>query len=1129
MSQNDITALKKQRTIIKASCTRIKTYAEAVTSVTPSVTAQLEERKLKLDHYWLEYCNAQSQLEMLVEDESNDRATFEDAYFGLAAKIRELLIVSSPSNRSIVTPSPSNVLETRESTLHVRLPKISLPTFSGKYDEWFPFFDAFNSIIHSNTSIGNIQKLQYLRTSLSGEAADVISSLEISDLNYEVAWKLLKDRYDNKRVIVHTHIKAIMELPSLTKENSIELRQVADGASKHIRALQALKRPTSQWDDLLVYILSSKLDAITLREWQSSLSDTDLPNLKQLLDFMNHRCQVLEATSKSTNASNKQNNARASSQGRRQTACATTLNFKCSYCQGSHSIYKCKEFLALSVPCRNLEMRKRKTCINCLRSTAHIASNCPSGNCRTCKAKHNTLLHTASAQDSDANKSEERAPVSSSAAVVMHTHNFPGDQSILLSTAVIHVYDAAGKPVACRALLDCGSQANFISEKCLSRLSLKSQSTNISISGINGTTSTSTQVVRLKFQSRLNSYSAIIDCVVTEQITDRLPALTLDQDKVDIPRNLKLADPQFFRTSDIDILLGAEIFWELLCVGQVQSSLRHPTLQKTRLGWIIAGRIGISSHIPRGVRSFHATISNAQLHEQLGRFWQQENSNNNSSNHTLVEANCEQHFLNNVSRDPNGKFIVKLPLKEQLITKIGNSRDTALKRLQGVERRFQRTPNLKAQYVEFMNEYASLGHMKIADIKSSEDSTAFYLPHHCVFKNADGNSKIRVVFDASCKSSTGVSLNDALAVGPVVQQDLMSILLRFRTHRYAISADIVKMYRQILVDPLQTNLQRILWRNDVSSDVTVYELTTLTYGTSSAPYLATRCLKYLAEQHASEFPVGSKCVERDFYVDDLLTGADTIADAKLIIKETTQLLQLGSFKLSKWASSCSQLLLGAEGHLEGSVLIGDDVFSRVLGIHWDQNKDTLHFSHKDNADYSSTSKRLILSEVARLFDPLGLIGPVIVTAKIIIQELWQTGHQWDESVPQSIQSRWIKLRSQLVDLNELRIPRCVKFAADPQLVQVHGFCDASQRAYGACIYLRTETANGYRVELLCSRSRVAPLKCTQHLRRVLALTSTYKFLGIEIAAGPMSQVEIVISDTRGHRIILPHVQQQPGA
>ncbi|XP_018403530.1 PREDICTED: uncharacterized protein LOC108780351 [Cyphomyrmex costatus] len=968
---------------------------------------------------------------MLVEDEAGDRASFEDAYFALSAKIRELLFAPTHSNRGVVNPSPSNVSDTRESAMHVRLPKLNLPTFSGKYDEWFPFYDAFNSSIHSNISISNVQRLQYLRTSLSGEAADVISSLEISDLNYEVAWKLLRDRYDNKRVIVHTHIKAIMELPCSVKENSSELRQIADGASKHIRALQALKRPTSHWDDLLVHILSAKLDAVTLREWQTSLTGTDLPNLQQFLDFVNHRCQVLEATSKSANASSKPNNAKLASQVKRQTACAATLNFKCSFCQGSHSIYKCKDFLALSVSSRNSEIRKRKICINCLRSTEHKASQCPSGTCRTCKGKHNTLLHATSVQEHEQEKRQEEASALSPTALVMHAHNSPEDQCVVLSTAVIHVHDGGGRRIACRALLDCGSQANFISKKCLLELGLKPQSTSISISGINVTTSASTQIVRLKFQSRLNSYSAIIDCIVTEQITDRLPALTIDRNKINIPGNLKLADPHFFKSSTVDILLGADIFWELLCVGQ---------------------------------------------HDQLSRFWQQENSYNDVSNHTLVEAHCEQHFLDNVSRDQTGRFIVKLPLKEQLIAKIGDSRDTALKRLQGMERRFQRAPNLKAQYVEFMNEYASLGHMKVANIESDEDSTSFYLPHHCVFKTADKNSKIRVVFDASCKSSTGVSLNDALTVGPVVQQDLMSILLRFRTHRYAISADIIKMYRQILVDPSQTRLQKILWRTDVQSDVTTYELTTVTYGTFSALYLATRCLKYLAEQYVSEFPVGSKCVERDFYVDDLLTGADTITDAESVIRETTQLLQLGSFKLSKWASNCSQLLPGAEDHSRNLVPIGDSALSRVLGIHWDQNNDELCFFHEDNVDYSSISKRVILSGTARLYDSLGLLGPVIVVAKIIMQELWQAGHQWDESVSQDIQSRWMKLRSQLVELNELRVPRCVKFTADPRLVQVHWFCDASQRAYGACIYLRTETTNGYRVELLCSRSRVAPLR-----------------------------------------------------
>lgn len=201
---------------------------------------------------------------------------------------------------------------------HVRLPKLNLPTFSGKYDDWFPFFDAFNSIIHSNASLNNLQRLQYLRASLAGEASDIVSSLEISfgdssDLNYEIAWTLLKERYDNKRVIVHTYVKTIMELPSMNKENVSELRQIADGASKHIHALRALNRPTAHWDDLLVYVLSAKLDALTLREWQTSLTGSEISTFKQLADFIAHRCQVLEATCKpSIIAPTKSSNARVS-------------------------------------------------------------------------------------------------------------------------------------------------------------------------------------------------------------------------------------------------------------------------------------------------------------------------------------------------------------------------------------------------------------------------------------------------------------------------------------------------------------------------------------------------------------------------------------------------------------------------------------------------------------------------------------------------------------------------------------------------------------------------------------------------------------------------------------------------
>ncbi|XP_071577848.1 uncharacterized protein [Temnothorax nylanderi] len=1075
-SEQNLAALKKQRATTKGSCTRTSTYVGSITAVTPSVSAQLKERKIKLDQYWSEYNAVQTQIQIVDESETTDRSAFEDSYYALAARITEILHHHDLPSRDAATPSPgvSGVSNRSESRINVRLPKLDLPKFSGKYDEWFPFFDAFNSIIHSSDSLSNVQKLQYLRGCLSSEASDVINSLEISDLNYNVAWRLLKERYDNKRVIVHTHVKAIMELPSMTKENAVELRQIANGATKHIHALQALRRPVAYWDDLLIYVLVSKLDSLTSREWQISLTGSDLPTLKQLLDFIAHRCQVLEATGKSSISTRSKSNAK------HQAACHAVLKFKCSYCNGDHSIYRCKDFLALPIARRISEIRTRKLCANCLRSTTHVANKCTSGSCKTCKAKHNTLLHAKTETEScDGNNNGENktaATTTPSSAVVTHSSS-TSDKQVMLSTAVVYVDDHEGLPRECPVLLDCGSQANFVSRKFLNLLAIKPRSSDISISGINGTVTQSSQNAHLKLYSRFNSYSANIICIVADQVTNKLSAFNLKRDTFDLPRNLKLADPQFHKSLEVDVLIGAELFWDILCVGQIKASAKHPIMQKTRLGWILAGRLGGISKSVQRVQAFHANVSNAQLHEQLGLFWKQENVMNESNNLTFDEAHCEQHFLDNVSRTPQGRFVVGLPFKEHVINKLGDSREIALKRFLNLERHFKRNPVLKDQYSRFMSEYQSLGHMRKVDVPPYEESLSFYLPHHSVYKASDQASKIRVVFDASYKSSSGLSLNDALMIGPVVQQDLTSILMRFRTFAYVFVADIIKMYRQILVDSAQTKFQRILWRTDTESNVDTYELNTVTYGTAPASYLATRCLKYLAEIYAARFPVGSKHVQRDFYVDDLLTGADKIEDVKLVRDEVIQLLRLGSFELSKWASNLPALLEEIDDQCGGPVDINNNANPRILGIRWDQACDVFCYSYQAQENSKIVSKRTVLSEVSRLFDPLGLLGPVIVTAKLLLQELWQSGCQWDESVPQHIHTRWSGFRSELANLNQLRIPRRVKFATDSQSVQIYGFCDASQHAYGACIYVRTKiNEDEFRIELLCSKSRVAPLK-----------------------------------------------------
>ncbi|KAL6421662.1 hypothetical protein ACFW04_014479 [Cataglyphis niger] len=325
---------------------------------------------------------------------------------------------------SISHPStPSSSRNTVSTMTHVRLPKLNLSIFSGKYDEWFPFFDTFNTIIHFNISLNNIQRFQYLRASLAGDASNT----------------LLKERYENKRIIVQNHVKAIMELASMTKENYFELRQIADGTMKHLHVLQPLKRSTAHWDDLLIHILSSKIDSLTLREWQSSLTGSELPTLKQFIDFIQHRCQMLEAMSNV----------------KRHASCTAIVKSKCNYCQGRHSIYYW-DFLVLPVSQRISEIRNRKICANCLRSSTHSSNKCTFSNCKVCQAKHNMLLLATIVAESSvksASNDEISKAVDSPPVLATHTSSMKNNNHNILSTAVVHVYDNKGSHKSCRVLL----------------------------------------------------------------------------------------------------------------------------------------------------------------------------------------------------------------------------------------------------------------------------------------------------------------------------------------------------------------------------------------------------------------------------------------------------------------------------------------------------------------------------------------------------------------------------------------------------------------------------------------------------------------------------------------------------
>ncbi|KAL0879003.1 hypothetical protein ABMA27_003983 [Loxostege sticticalis] len=198
----------------------------------------------------------------------------------------------------------------------------------------------------------------------------------------------------------------------------------------------------------------------------------------------------------------------------------------------------------------------------------------------------------------------------------------------------------------------------------------------------------------------------------------------------------------------------------------------------------------------------------------------------------------------------------------------------------------------------------------MAEVESSDidNDKAVYLPHHAVVKEDRETTKVRVVFNASSKGINNVSLNDDLLTGPKLQQDLRHILMRWQRHEICIVSDLVKMYRQVLVNKDHANFQRILWRDHPIEPIKHYKLLTLTFGTACAPYLAVKTLQRLAEDEQERWPIASQITKTDFYIDDLMTGCGTESQALQIYEEMSQLMTSSGFTLQKWTSNSKKLL-----------------------------------------------------------------------------------------------------------------------------------------------------------------------------------------------------------------------------
>ena len=692
---------------------------------------------------------------------------------------------------------------------------------------------------------------------------------------------------------------------------------------------------------------------------------------------------------------------------------------------------------------------------------------------------------------------------------------------VVLATINIPVYDVDGDMIIARALLDSGSTATFITERFFKKLKVVRCFCKVQVNTVGANVAQCVNgcvPLRIRKNLLVDEDPICVDALIMSKVVGILPPAAIDLPAGiynDSRRLEDFADELWNVPNHVDLLLGADVYHSIVTGDSV--TLGTLSLIGTIFGLAVSGPIStsVTSHI-----NAHGTQTSS-IAMDMELFWKIEevpdiriaDYDQESSHQSRVicrsaeEDFAEQHYLKTSVLNSDGRIVTTLPFIGDVMS-LGNSERSSKNRFLNLEKKLEKSPVTYKLYREFMNEFLDLSHMELVPDSelSLPPSKCYYIPHHCVFKDESTTTKLRVVFDASASTSSGVSLNDILAAGPKLQDDLFHILVRFRFKRVAITGDVAKMYRQVLLDNKGKDFHRVFWRENSSEPLKVYRMTRVTYGVKSASHSAIKALQSTFDRCGT---AETSLIRDDFYVDDCLGGGDSVQDAHVIIKSIRSTLISGGFDLRKMGSNEPSVInclpASARENVE-AFEIGDESHTiKTLGISWIPLVDSFQFkvSHLDSHPESSKdvkralrashrsdsqqpvaevgsnsvlTRRQVLSDIAKIFDPLGLLSPCVVKLKICMQDIWRTQLGWDDNLPEALIEPYLEWRDSLVLLRECKIPRKVVMFFANSVTELHIFCDASSKAYGSVIYVRNSLHNETTMNMLTSKCKVAPLK-----------------------------------------------------
>ncbi|XP_030208539.1 uncharacterized protein LOC115556311 [Gadus morhua] len=1024
--------------------------------------------------------------------------------------------VTAVSPSHVATPSHKDISSLaqvfQDSIALNRLPVPEPFVFNGdpiRFTEWKA---SFSSLIDQR-AITPAEKLYYLKKYVAGPARQVLDGtfFRNDDEAYQDAWNKLTRRFGQPFAIQRAFREKLTNWPRIQPKDAEGLRNFSDflnacqDAMPHVKGLDILN--DCEENQKLVYKLPDWAASRWNRQATRSLNDRqEFPSFKDFAIFVSTEAEIacnpitsLYALRSSDSNAEKRNlrDTKTNQASVYTTQAATDIFNKgseqrktCILCQDNrHQLHACPKFTEMLLVERRNYVKEKKLCYGCLKF-GHSAKSCRHRHCcDNCKGKHPTALH-----DYNYGKEKSSSEAATNQRAAATSLSVAGEGSSYTSMVMPVWVSSKNNPTAERlvyALLDTQSDTTFIDQEVSDSLNADKYPVKLKLTTMSGmNTVLSSESV---FGLCVRGYSSAIqfdlpvayskDCIPVNRA--HIPTCETAKQWSHLREIAEEIQP--LKDCEIGLLIGYNCSRAMAPRQVILGGDEEPYAVRTDLGWSIVGRSSQSYDPPSSSRLCHKIsikVLPPVTPADAIRILESDFKDDSEDSKTVSQDDIT--FLNKlnegIQKNKHGHYQMPLPFKKR--PSMPDNKNSVMIRLNHLKRKLQRDEKYKEQYVKFMEEIIERGDAEQIEDGGSEVER-WYIPHHGV-RHAKKPDKLRVVFDCSARHK-GTSLNDHLLSGPDLLNNLSGVLIRFRRYPVALMCDIEKMFHQFHVDEADRNYLRFLWwkQGDLNSPPSEFRMKVHLFGAASSPGCANFGMKHLAKENGDLYPKGSQFIMRDFYVDDGLTSAGSTEEAVQLAREARELCAMGGLRLHKFVSNERNVLESIPPseraiNVTNMDLTFDELpLERALGIQWDVESD--HFRLSVSLKDQPATRRGILSTVASLYDPLGFVAPVLLKAKIILQEMCRRGTGWDDPLPDELRPKWEKWRDDLAQLDNVTIPRTYSPAGFGKVLktQLHHFSDASLKGYGQCSYLRLQNEEGdVHCALVVGKSRVSPSKVT---------------------------------------------------